>query len=376
MAVVRENQARYSVETICAGLGIARASYYRMKRPRRAPVAQRVHPRALSANERQEALGVLNSERFWDQAPGEVYATLLDEGRYLCSERTMYRILAENQQVRERRDQIRHPCYQAPELIASGPNEVWSWDITKMLGPAKWTYFYLYVILDIFSRYVVGWMLAHRESAELGKKLIEQTIERQSICPGTLTVHADRGAPMTSKAVAFFLAGLGVTKTHSRPYVSNDNPYSESQFKTMKYRPEFPERFGCYQDAHRFCAEFFPWYNHEHHHSGLGYLTPYEVHYGLAQKRREQRTVVLQHAYERYPQRFVRGLPKPALLPTAAWINKPKEISRIESAEVVNAAMTDIDEKNGFHNCLITNDQAPGRGMARAENQLSEDRVV
>lgn len=376
MAVVRENQARYSVETICAGLGIARASYYRMERPRRALVAERVHPRALSANERQEALGVLNSERFWDQAPGEVYATLLDEGRYLCSERTMYRILAENQQVRERRDQIRHPCYQAPELIASGPNEVWSWDITKMLGPAKWTYFYLYVILDIFSRYVVGWMLAYRESAELGKKLIEQTIERQSICPGTLTVHADRGAPMTSKAVAFFLAGLGVTKSHSRPYVSNDNPYSESQFKTMKYRPEFPERFGCYQDAHRFCAEFFPWYNHEHHHSGLGYLTPYEVHYGLAQKRREQRTVVLQHAYERHPQRFVRGLPKPALLPTAAWINKPKEISRIESAEVVNAAMTDIDEKNGFHNCLITNDQAPGRGMARAENHLSEDRVV
>ena len=184
MAVVRENQARYSVETICAGLGIARASYYRMERPRRALVAERVHPRALSANERQEALGVLNSERFWDQAPGEVYATLLDEGRYLCSERTMYRILAENQQVRERRDQIRHPCHQAPELIASGPNQVWSWDITKMFGPAKWTYFYLYVILDIFSRYVVGWMLAYRESAELGKKLIEHTIERQSICPG------------------------------------------------------------------------------------------------------------------------------------------------------------------------------------------------
>ena len=376
MAVVRENQARYSVETICAGLGIARASYYRMERPRRAPVAERVHPRALSINERQEALGVLNSERFWDQAPGEVYATLLDEGRYLCSERTMYRILAENEQVRERRDQLRHPCYQAPELIASGPNEVWSWDITKLLGSAKWTYFYLYVILDIFSRYVVGWMLAYRESAELGKKLIEQTIERQDICAGTLTVHADRGAPMTSKAVAFFLAGLGVTKTHSRPYVSNDNPYSESQFKTMKYRPEFPERFGCYQDAHRFCAEFFPWYNDEHHHSGLGYLTPYEVHYGLAQKRREQRAVVLQHAYERHPQRFVRGLPQPALLPTAAWINKPKEMPRTESAEVVNSLMTDIEQKNGFHNCPITNDQAPSRGMARAENQLSEDRVV
>jgi putative transposase len=229
-------------------------------------------------------LGILNSERFWDQAPGEIYATLLDEGRYLCSERTMYRILAEHQQVRERRDQLRHCRYQAPELLASRPNEVWSWDITKLLGPAKWTYFYLYVILDIFSRYVVGWMLAYRESAELGKRLIEQTIERQNLCPGTLTVHADRGPAMKSKVVALFLAELGVTKTHSRPSVSNDNPYSESQFKTMKYRPEFPERFGCYQDAHRFLTEFFPWYNHEHHHSGLGYLTPYEVHYGLAEK--------------------------------------------------------------------------------------------
>lgn len=242
----------------------------------------------------------------------------------------MYRILAAQQQVRERRDQMRHPRYQAPELIAIRPNEVWSWDITKLLGPSKWTYFYLYVILDIFSRYVVGWMLAYRESAGLAKKLIEQTIERQDIGAGSLTVHADRGAPMSSKVVAFLLAELGVTKTHSRPYVSNDNPYSESHFKTMKYRPEFPERFGCYQDAHRFCAEFFPWYNHEHHHSGLGYLTPHEVHYGLAHRRRDQRAGVLQQAYERNPQRFVRGLPQPALLPTAVWINKPKEISRTE----------------------------------------------
>jgi putative transposase len=308
-------------------------------------------------------LGVLNSERFCDQAPGEVYATLLDEGRYLCSERSMYRILAANQQVRERRDQRRHPCYQAPELIASRPNEVWSWDITKLMGPARWTYFYLYVILDIFSRYVVGWMLAYRESAELAKTLLEQTIERHNICPGTLTVHADRGAPMRSKVVAFFLAELGVTKTHSRPYVSNDNPYSESQFKTMKYRPEFPDRFGCYPDAHRFCGEFFPWYNHEHHHSGLGYLTPYEVHCGLAQKRREQRAGVLQVAYERNPQRFVRGMPKPALLPTAAWINKPKEISRTQNAEAMNSSMTGVEQKNGFHNCSITNDQPSGRDI-------------
>ena len=376
MAMVSEHRALYSVQSICAGLGVGRASYYRLQRPSLPPATDRMHPRALSMGEQDSVLGVLNSERFCDQAPGEVYATLLDEGKYLCSERTMYRILADHQQVRERRDQLCHPRYQAPELIAARQNEVWSWDITKLLGPAKWTYFYLYVILDIFSRYVVGWMLGYRESAELAKKLIEQTVERHAICSGTLTVHADRGAPMTSKAVAFFLAGLGITKTHSRPYVSNDNPYSESQFKTMKYRPEFPERFGCYQDAHRFCAEFFPWYNHEHHHSGLGYLTPYEVHYGLAQKRREQRAGVLKEAFEKNPQRFVRGLPEPALLPTAAWINQPKEMFRTESAEAVNSLMVGIEQKNGFHRSPITNDQTSARGMARGENQPSEDIVV
>jgi putative transposase len=376
MAVVSEHRAMYSVKTICEGLRLGRASYYRLQRPSPPPATAHVHPRALSVNERQDVLKVLNSERFCDQAPGEVYATLLDEGRYLCSERTMYRILAEHQQVRERRDQLRHPCYQAPELIASRFNEVWSWDITKLMGPAKWTYFYLYVILDIFSRYVVGWMLAYRESAELAKKLIEQTIQRHNIERGSLTVHADRGAPMTSKVVAFFLAGLGVTKTHSRPYVSNDNPYSESQFKTMKYRPEFPERFGCYQDAHRFCTEFFPWYNREHHHSGLGYLTPYEVHYGLAERRREQRAGVLQAAYERNPERFVRGLPTPALLPAAVWINKPKEMSQTQSAEVVNLLIPGIEQKNDRHKCPITNDQPPARDLAKHENQLSEDIVL
>lgn len=257
MATVNEQKALYSVQSLCAGLGLSRASYYR-RRPTPACRPKPIHPRALLMRERDSVLGVLNSQRFCDQAPGEIYASLLDEGKYLCSERTMYRILAANQQVRERRDQLRHPHYQAPELIATRPNEVWSWDITKLLGPAKWTYFYLYVILDIFSRYVVGWMLAYRESAELAKKLIEQTIGRYDIGPGSLTVHADRGAAMTSKAVAIFLAGLGVTKTHSRPHVSNDNPYSESQFKTMKYRPEFPERFGCYQDAHGVLRRVFP----------------------------------------------------------------------------------------------------------------------
>src|SRR5881296_250132 len=348
MATVTQIGPRLGIAPTCAALGLPRATYYRRRRPARTTPPRRRSPRALGEAERAAVLEQLHTPRFVDLAPGEVYATLLDEGRYLCSERSMYRILAEHQQVRERRDQRRHPCYQAPELIASRPNEVWSWDITKLLGPAKWTYFYLYVILDIFSRYVVGWMLAYRESAELAKKLIEPTLERHNIEPGSLTVHADRGAAMTSKQVAFLLAGLGVTKTHSRPYVSNDNPYSESQFKTMKYRPEFPERFGCYQDAHRFCAEFFPWYNHEHHHSGLGYLTPYDVHYGLAEKRREHREAVLKEAFGKNPQRFVRGLPKPALLPTAAWINKPKDIPQTESALVDNSLITVVEQKNGF----------------------------
>jgi putative transposase len=372
MAVIEAHKAKYSVEKICAGLGVARASYYRRQRPNPVAITPRSHPRALSGNERQGVLGILNSERFWDQAPGEIYATLLDEGKYLCSERTMYRILADNQQVKERRDQLRHPGYQAPELIASRSNEVWSWDITKLLGPTKWTYFYLYVILDIFSRYVVGWMLAYRESAELAKRLIEQTIEREKIEPGSLTLHADRGSSMTSQPVAFLLAGLGVTKSQSRPYVSNDNPYSESQFKTMKYRPEFPERFGCYQDADRFCTEFFPWYNHVHHHSGVAYLTPYEVHYGMAQQRRDQRAEVLKEAFGKNPQRFVRGLPQPAPLPTAAWINKPKQNHLPESTGARNSSILTTEQKNGFHNCFITNDPPSAKGQDQGENLSSE----
>lgn len=241
MEGIREEREFYGLKGICGVLGVAPASYYRWQRPGMGPRKVRQHPRALSDEERRGVVGVLNEERFCDQAPAEVYATLLDEGAYLCSERTMYRILAEQAEVRERRDQLRHPSYAPPELIATRPNEVWSWDITKLLGPSKWTYYYLYVILDIFSRYVVGWMLAYRETAVLATRLIDQSVKRQGIEPGGLTLHADRGSAMTSKAVAWLLAELGVTKTHSRPHVSNDNPYSESQFKTMKYRPEFPD---------------------------------------------------------------------------------------------------------------------------------------
>ncbi len=373
--MITEHKGCFGVKPICTALGVGRATYYRRQSPRTAPRIGGYHPRALSAEEHHKVLNVLHEERFCDQAPGEVYATLLDEGHYLCSERTMYRILAENHEVRERRDQLRHPRYAPPELLATRPNEVWSWDITKLLGPSKWTYFYLYVILDIFSRYVVGWMVAYRESAVLAQRLIDQTIKRQDIEPGKLTLHADRGSSMTSKPVALLLADLGVTKTHSRPHISNDNPYSESQFKTMKYRPEFPERFGCLQDTRGFCGEFFHWYNHEHHHSGLGYLTPFAVHFGQAHEQREQRALVLRRAYERNPGRFVRGLPQPLALPEQVWINKPNEVGSgndSKSIRAVNLLVGTTGPKNGFQNCLITNERESGRAPSRSQNRVSD----
>jgi putative transposase len=258
----------------CEALGVSRATYYRGRLPKAEPRRRRPPPRALDEAERRQVLETLNSERFVDQAPAEVHAALLDEGRYHCSVRTMYRILAASAQVRERRDQLRHPAYTKPELCATGPNQVWSWDITKLLGPTKWTYFYLYVILDIFSRYVVGWLLAHRESAALAKRLIAETCSKEGIEPGQLGLHADRGTSMTSKTVAQLLADLAITKTHSRPHVSNDNPFSESAFKTMKYRPDFPEHFGSAEHGRAFCRPFFDWYNTRHHHSGLGFPMP------------------------------------------------------------------------------------------------------
>jgi putative transposase len=265
----------------------------------------------------------LHGERFQDRSPAAVYATLLDEGEYHCSIRTMYRLLTQRGESRERRDQLTHPPYQKPELMATAPNQLWSWDITKLLGPAKWTYFYLYVILDVFSRYVTGWMVAMRESAELAERLIEESCTKQNIQPGQLTLHADRGTAMGSKPVAFLLADLGVTKTHSRPHVSDDNPFSESHFRTMKYRPEFPDRFGCIQDSRAFSQGFFRWYNEEHRHSGLALLTPAMVHYKQTVLILEQRQTVLDAAYRVHPERFVRQAPKPAVVPTEVWINKP-----------------------------------------------------
>jgi putative transposase len=261
----------------CRAMGVARATLYRRrhpKEPRDKTRPERRRPRALDYHERQAVLDVLHSPRFVDKAPAAAYAALLDEGTYHCSIRTMYRILHDHDEVRERRNQLRHPKYKKPELLATGPNQVWSWDITKLLGPAKWTYYYLYVILDIYSRYAVGWMLASRENADLAKRLIRESIDRQNVNPGELIIHSDRGPSMKSHTVAQLLGSLGVTKSHSRPHVSNDNPFSESQFKTLKYRPEFPDRFGSQEDARGFCQRFFHWYHHEHYHSGIGLLTP------------------------------------------------------------------------------------------------------
>ncbi len=310
----------------CRAMGVSRATLYRRRRPTVLPSETRLkrqQPRALDIGERQEVLDALHSPRFIDKSPAAVYAALLDEGSYHCSTRTMYRILHDHREVRERRNQLRHPNYKKPELLATGPNQVWSWDITKLLGPAKWTYYYLYTILDIYSRYVVGWMLASCENAGLARRLIRDSIDRQNVEPGELIIHSDRGPSMKSHTVAQLLAALGVVKSHSRPHVSNDNPFSESQFKTMKYRPEFPDRFGSQEDGHAFCKPFFHWYNHEHYHSGIGMLTPATVHYGRAEEVLLARQKTLDAAFTAHPERFVNKPPTPLVLPSAVWINPP-----------------------------------------------------
>jgi putative transposase len=268
---------------------------------------------------------MLRSKRFVDKAPAEIQAILLDEGTYLCSVATMYRLLRAHGETGERRAQAEHPARIKPELIATGPNMTWSWDISKLKGPAKWSYFHLYTIIDIYSRYVVGWMVATRESAELAERLLLDTIEKQNIRRDQLTIHSDNGSSMASKPVAFLLADLGVTKSHSRPHTSNDNPFSESHFKTLKYRPEFPERFYSLAEARSFCTEFYDWYNGEHRHSGIGMHTPFNVHHGRARTIQHARARVLRTAYAKHPERFVRKLPQPPTFPTTTWINKPEK---------------------------------------------------
>jgi putative transposase len=313
----------------CEALGVARATYYRTQARSCFPALsanetpRKASPRALTEVERRNVLDLLHEPRFADLAVPQVYTRLLDEGRYLCSPRTMYRILDAQGEVRERRDQLRHPAYSKPELLATQPNQVWSWDITRLRGPAKWTYFYLYVILDIFSRYAVGWMVARCESAALASKLIGETTKKHAIPPGQVTLHSDRGGPMRSKSFALKLADLGVVQSFGRPHVSDDNPYSEAHFKTVKYRPGYPDRFGSIEDARDYCGTFFDWYHHQHHHSGLGWLIPADVHFGRAVAVRQQRAYTLDAAYQLHPERFVRKPPTPPALPTAVWINPP-----------------------------------------------------
>jgi len=320
-----------AVGATCAALGVSRASLHRsVKRATTlppvppAPICRPSPPRALPAGARQAVIDLLRSPRFADLAPAEIYATLLDEGSYHCSISTMYRILRANSEVRARRKQRRHPAYTKPELMAVRPNEVWSWDITKLKGPAKWTYFYLYVIIDIFSRRAVGWCIADAENAALFKALFDDTIAKHHVPPGQLTLHADRGGPMKAKATALLLADLGVTKSHSRPHVSNDNPFSESHFKTLKYQPRFPKCFGCIEDAKQFCRDFFAWYNEAHHHASLGLMTPNQVHYGQIDAIHAARQITLNAAFADHPERFVKNPPNPPTKPTAVWINPPQ----------------------------------------------------
>ena len=337
MQTIAELAPTLGIAPTCEALNVPRSSFYRDRQPRAALKPRPAPPRALTEGDRQVVLDTLHEPRFVDLAPAQVYATLLDEDRYLCSERTLYRVLEANEEVRERRDQLRHPHYAAPQLLATRPNELWSWDITRLLGPTKWTYYYLYVLLDVFSRYVVGWTVATREHGTLAEQLIAESCARQGIEPGRLTVHADRGPAMISKPVAFLLADLGVTKTHSRPHVSNDNPFSEAHFKTLKYRPDFPEKFGSAEHARQHGQDFFPWYNTEHHHVGLGLFTPHDVHHGLAAAKREQRAQVLAEAYARHPERFPNGRPLPRPLPTAVWINPPANHAVPSAAEITMA---------------------------------------
>lgn len=326
-AVVTLDPARRMTAPACVALSVSAATVYRHRagltapqavvRPRPAP------PRALRVDQTQAVLGVLHEPRFVDQAPAEIYATLLDEGVYHCSIRTLYRILGRHHELRERRAQLRHPVYEKPELIALAPNQVWSWDITKLKGPTKWSYFYLYVIIDIFSRRVVGWCVADAESATLFRPLLEETFSKHAVPAGQLTLHADRGGPMRAKSTAFLLADLGVTRSHSRPHTSNDNPFSESQFKTLKYQPRFPRRFGCIEDARGFCRGYFDWYNEDHRHAGIGLMTPNQVHFGQADAVHAARQSVLDQAFARNPERFVNKPPTPPDKPTPVWINPP-----------------------------------------------------
>lgn len=318
-----------SVKAACQALGVSRATYYRWKkRPAQPPPPPRPSPRRLSEDEEQEVVEVLNRDRFAHRAVPEVHATLLDEGVYLCSVRTMYRVLKRRAVARNPRAPCAHPPYTKPELLAKRPNELWSWDITRLKGPMAWIFYHLYVVLDVFSRYVVGWLVSETESGEEARALLAHCGAQQGIGRGEVTLHSDRGKAMRSQRFIDLLAELGVARSYSRPHVSNDNPYSEAQFKTLKYHGTFPDRFGSLEDARQYLRAFFHWYNEEHRHAGVAMMTPADVHAGRAADRWQQRKQTLQVAYERHPERFVRGEPSPRQVPAEVWINKPKELEK------------------------------------------------
>jgi putative transposase len=348
MSAIEAVTANGETSALCHSVGVSRASLYRHRQPPQSSMARSPHapsPRALVPAERQTILDTLHSERFVDQSPAEVHATLLEEQTYLGSVRTMYRVLAEADEVRERRDQARHPAYTKPELVATAPNQIWSWDITKLKGPVKYLYFSLYVILDLFSRYVVGWMVAGHESARLAQRLIEATCLKQGIGPHQLTIHADRGAPMRSKLVAELCADLGIDTSHSRPRVSNDNPFSEAQFRTLKYRPAFPDRFGSIEHARAIGHDLFAWYNDAHHHSGLSYLTPADVHHGRTATILEIRHRTRLAAYAAHPERFVQGPPRTETIPDAVWINPPSKTTRQDASGTTIVTPDDLQHE-------------------------------
>ncbi len=317
--------AGIAVKPICSALSLPTSAYYRLLSSSKKSKQTRTSHRALSPVERAAVLGFLHEKRFVDKAPAQVYSSLLDEGKILCSIRTMYRFLAAEKEVRERRNQARHPVHQKPELVATAPNQVWSWDITKLKTYTKWNYLYLYVIMDIFSRYIVGWMIAHRENARLAKRLIAESTDRQGIQPHQLTLHSDRGSPMIAQTTSQLLSKLDITPSLNRPRVSNDNPYSESAFKTLKYYPGFPDRFVGMTDGLEHSRKFFEYYNDHHHHSGLALLTPADVHYQRAEGIIAKRQEALNQAYLLKPHRFVNGPPKAPQPPREVWINKPQK---------------------------------------------------
>jgi putative transposase len=343
LSMVRRHGKRLGTRPLCDALGVPRATYYRVQKSEFKPPKARSHPRRIPDEQRAEIRSVLNSEPFCDMAPASVFTSLLDEGQYMCSERSMYRILDEVDQNQPRRQRPARNLVK-PELLATGPNQVWSWDISKLKGPVKWTYYYLYKIMDIYSRYVVGWMIADRENATLARDLIAETCRKQNINQGTLLLHSDNGGPMTAQCVAKLLADLGITRSLSRPHVSNDNPYSESAFKTLKYKPGLPERYKSQEQTEAIFTDLMHWYNCEHYHSGIGMLTPYQVHYGLQDVVLNSRLTILQQAYERNPERFVRGCPVVRPVPQAVWINKPyvKEQTASESSLNENQKVSHI----------------------------------